>query len=132
MTKDKEVEAIKAILFLATMPPEVKITINNKYNSSNKLEGVPVHWLILPVCIHLLYEKGMNGIAIFKAIYERTNKFHKSYEIANVENMAKHFLKVYKNTKEDKEAMAKVFNILADVAIKFYHDFDYEKFTGNK
>lgn len=132
MTKDKEVEAIKTILFLATMPPDVKITINNKYNSSNKLEGVPVHWLILPVCIHLLYEKGMNGIAIFKAIYERTNKFHKSYEIANVENMAKHFLKVYKNTKEDKEAMAKVFNILADVAIKFYHNFDYEKFTGNK
>ena len=132
MTKDKEAEAIKTILFLATMPPEIKISINNKYNSSNKLEGIPVHWLILPVCIHLLYEKGMNGIAIFKAIYERTSKFHKSYEIANVENMAKHFLKVYKNTKEDKEAMAKVFNILADVAIKFYHDFDYEKFTGKK
>lgn len=132
MTKDKEVEAIKTILFLATMPPEVKISINNKYNSSNKLEGVPVHWLILPVCIHLLDEKGMNGFAIFKAIYERTNKFHKSYEIANVENMAKHFLKVYKNTKEDKEAMAKVFNILADVAIKFYRDFDYEKFTDKK
>lgn len=132
MTKDEEAEAIKTILFLATIPPEVEISINDNHNSSNKLEGIPVHWLILPVCIHLLDEKGMNGFEIFKAIYERTNKFHKSYEIANVENMAKHFLKVYKNTKEDKEAMSKVFNLLANVAIKFYHDFDYEKFTGKK
>lgn len=132
MTKDEETEAIKTILFLVTMPPELEISINDNHNSSNKLEGIPVHWLILPVCIHLLDEKGMNGFEIFKAIYERTNKFHKKYEIANVKNMAKHFLKVYKNTKEDKEAMAKVFNLLANVAIKFYQDFDYEKFTGKK
>lgn len=132
MTKDEETEAIKTILFLSTMPPEVKVSIDDNHDSSHKLEGIPVHWLILPVCIYLLDEKGMNGFEIFKAIYERTNKFHKKYEIATVKNMAKHFLKGYKNTKKDKEAMAKVFKLLASVAIKFYREFDYEKFTGKK
>lgn len=129
MTKDEEVEAIKAMIFLTTIPPEIVLTINdsNKDRNPDPIE-IPVHWLILPIGMYLLNEKDVNGIGVFKAIYERTNNFHKSYEIANVKNMAKHFLKGYKNTKEDKEAMASIVALFAKSAIKFYREFDYDKF----